>query len=98
MLMLDYPLRVNFKKIESSYSKFSMLLPNVQSPRLSRLVYVLNQTTCIGPRFENLIIFKVLGTVTLQPFDQQRLTVPLWNNFDPVGNIGLLKSEWLIFI
>ena len=38
MLILDYPLRVNQKKIESSYSKFSMLLPNVQSPRLSRLV------------------------------------------------------------
>ena len=38
MLILDYPLRVNQKKIESGYSKFSMLLPNVQSPRLSRLV------------------------------------------------------------
>ena len=38
ILMLDYPLRVNLKKIGSSYSKFSMLLPNVQSPRLSRLV------------------------------------------------------------
>ena len=36
--MLDYPLRINSKKIESSHSKFSMLLPNVQSPRLSRLV------------------------------------------------------------
>ena len=40
MLMLDYPLRVDFKKIESGYSKFLMLLPNVQSPRLSRLVCV----------------------------------------------------------
>ena len=39
MLMLDYPLRVNLKKVESGYSKFSMLLPNVQSPRLSRLVW-----------------------------------------------------------
>ena len=38
ILMLDYPLRINSKKIESSHSRFSMLLPNVQSPRLSRLV------------------------------------------------------------
>ena len=40
MLMLDYPLRVDLKKIESGYSKFSMKIPNVQSPRLSRLVCI----------------------------------------------------------
>ena len=38
MLMLNYPLRDDFKKINSGYSKFSMKIPNVQSPRLSRLV------------------------------------------------------------
>ena len=38
MLMLDYPLRVDLKKIESGCSKFSMKIPNVQSHRLSRLV------------------------------------------------------------
>ena len=38
MLMLNYPLRVDLKKIKSGYSKFSMKIPNVQSPRLSRLV------------------------------------------------------------
>ena len=37
MLMLNYPLRVDLKKIKSGYSKFSMKIPNVQSPRLSRL-------------------------------------------------------------
>ena len=38
MLMLNYPLRVDLKKIKSGYSKFSMKIPNIQSHRLSRLV------------------------------------------------------------
>ena len=32
------PFKADSKKIESGYSKFSMLLPNFQSPRLRRLV------------------------------------------------------------
>ena len=35
------PFKGYSKKIESGYSKFSMLLPNFQSPRLRRLVWVI---------------------------------------------------------
>ena len=48
MLMLDYTLRVNSKKIESGYSKFLMSLPNVQSPRLSRLVWILEMKSLLS--------------------------------------------------
>ena len=50
-----------------------------------------SRTTRVRPRFRVLdywIIFKVWMTVTLQPFDLQRLTVPLWKDLDPFDNIA----------
>ena len=33
-----------------------------------------------------------LGSVTLQPFDLQRLTVPFWKDLEPVVNIFSVKE------
>ena len=38
------------------------------------------------PVLDNLIILKISWTVTLQPFDLQRLTLPFWKDLDPIGN------------
>ena len=63
MLMLDYPLRVDLKKIESGYSKFSMSIPNVQSPRLSRLVWGVCSADYCTLQFEKFVINKISTSV-----------------------------------
>ena len=57
------PFKGYSKKIESSYSKFSMLLPNFQSPRLCRLV------CSLGNRFSNLDIGSGTSHMPSIPFE-----------------------------
>ena len=49
------PFKGYSKKIESSYSKFSMLLPNFQSPRLRRLVCLIYHIFRLLTKLKNII-------------------------------------------
>ena len=47
---------------------------------------------------DNLIILKVWQTVTLQTFDLQRLTVPLWKDIELIVNIFSAQDTSNIFV
>ena len=85
-----------FKIFPKRYCE-SLYVKRLQSYQLSKLEVWQKVLPCgrsrtrrVWPGFESrpiLIILNVWRTVTLQPFDLQRLTVPLWKDLDSVVNI-----------
>ena len=65
-----------------------------------------NRTRRVRPGFESRSVFIILsirGTVTLEPFDIQRPTVPLWKGLDEFVNIlsaqepgSILKTDFAL--
>ena len=65
-----------------------------------------NRTRRVRPGFESRSVFIILniqGTVTLEPFDIQRPTVPLWKGLEPLVNIvsaqeicSILKTDFAL--